>query len=119
MTGVDFGLALFTVEAKYNEASAFFGSDRRTGHRWTKSKPSSPVSRNLQLMLSLGLTLADAKFLIEAGVDEAGGGNLPKPVLDLKSQVSLLRAAKGDRHEQHTGSTGGAFATSGAETATA
>jgi hypothetical protein len=113
MTGDDFMLALFPTEAKYGEVSKFYGSDRRTGHRWTKTKPSTPVARNLQLIMALGLTLSDAKFLIEAGVDEAGGGVLPKAVLDISSRVALLRAAKGDRHD--IGLTGSPPATAGAE----
>jgi hypothetical protein len=99
MTGDDFSMVFFPLEANYSQISKFFGSDRRTGHRWTKGKPSVPVARFLQLAMALGLTLAEAKILIEAGVDKAGGGAIPRPVLDLKGKVAKIRASREDRDD--------------------
>lgn len=101
MTGEGLSLSLVALEAKYSDVSAFCFSDRRTGHRWIKEGPPNTLSRGVQLLRTLGLTLQDAEFLINLGLEVAGDESLPQPVLNLKSQVATLRAVHEARRDRN------------------
>lgn len=96
----DFALALVSLDTDYSRFSNFYNSDRRTGHRWLQKGPSDFVARLIQLCLSLGLTLEQARYLIDQGVVLAGGGGVPEPVINLGPRVAkMLRTARsGDHH---------------------
>jgi hypothetical protein len=90
MSSEDFGLAMFQAQTNYADISAFFGSDRRTGHRWQEDGPSNQVSRLMQLMCALSLTLDDVRLLIASGIAKSGT-SVPDKVASVETQVAALR----------------------------
>jgi hypothetical protein len=90
MSSEEFSLAMFEAKTNYADISAFFGSDRRTGHRWQEDGPSNQVARLVQLMCALGLSLDDVRVLISRGVEKSGGA-VPNRVAALETQVAALR----------------------------
>lgn len=93
MSNDEFTLAMFEAGTNYADISAFFGSDRRTGHRWQEAGPSNQVSRLMQLMCALGLTLDDVRVLIAEGIQKSRTA-IPSKVADLSTQVEMVRSKR-------------------------
>lgn len=94
-----FNVALVDVEASYAEISRFYGSDRRTGHRWQTGGPSNQTSRLLQVLLILGVTLDDIRALITYGQLQSKSP-LPKQVIEISEQVAAIKREL--RAQQHS-----------------
>ena len=92
MSANEFAVAMFEAGTTYADISAFFGSDRRTGHRWQEDGPSNQVARLLQVLRALNLTLDDARVLIAHGISKSKTA-VPTPVAGLETQMDTIRKA--------------------------
>jgi hypothetical protein len=102
-----FNEGLIRVESDYARISKFYGSERRTGHRWTIDGPSNQVAVTIKLLSALGLTIEDAKFLMDLG-ERKSGTKLPAVVLDISASVALMQSQQRQRASEKKAARGGA-----------